>query len=1340
MPELIVYGLTYIATNAAIGATWSAFLLGNATLISMAVATLVAGSYQRQKARQRARDAYNASLQDRLVMTATTDGPRSRIYGRVRNVDGVLFKATRGAMSEYYTLIIALAGHEVDAIEDVYFNDVKVTIDVDGYVRTPPWGVTLRKSDSATMALTGGAGTVTLTYTPIDGSVRVTVLEGDRAAMRKLDCTVVGTEVSVTGYPEYDSATVTYQYESDNSFLNVVPDQSNARVRAYHGAPGQDLSDELMADFPELITYTDKFEGMALLRVDLLYSQDSFPTGVPGISAVIRGAKVYDPRDGVTRWTQNPALIARDWARYSNGGNALAVDDVSIIAAANVCDADSSFVLPSGTVTMDTYQCGIVAKLDASPSDTMSEIVESMAGRWGWAGGVLKVVAGSYRAPIADVTEDWVTDASEVAITPAPPRSDLVNAYRPTISNRDNKYQAEPAPPLIVSEYVTADGQQLDAEITMAGVTSIAHAQHICGCLLRDARQALTVQLPCNLRAFKLELFDVVTVTIGRFGWNTKTFEVMGWRWSMQAGVVLTLKEAAASVYTVDAGFADLGNEDNTELPNAWTVEPIYGLTVSSGGETLTDGSIITRTKVAWSVAQSANVLQAGHVEVQYMEATTGASGDWPGTIEGGGATQTIINGLRAGFIYLFRARFINGAGARGAWSLHVDHTISAVPPTEGATTYAQASQPASGMVAGDLWYDTDDGNKPYRYSGSAWVAIQDGSIAIAATTALWDNVTGRPQSLTLVSEGNCTYSADTITKAAGGAGWNAAMHSVESYIGGSFVSVKATVTNTDYVFGLNDTESSPSYDDVAFAWSCTAAGTCSAYERGTFVGGATTYAAGDVLTVSYDGQTVRYLKNGAIVFQHGATNSAPLFFDCSIYTQGATISGIRFGPMSTPTNRNLLDSRTWVYGASGTQPGFPALATSSGGSNTIALALLPDGSRGSVWQATSGLANGDSSEGGWNTPAFAIDSTKMYRFTVWIKASGGNGSGSFYHGPGANSVADIGGSINGNPYFNANPRSGINNVGWMLCVGYVYPATYAGAQLNSGGVWRASDGVKLITGVDFRWVSGQATTSERAYQYYTTASGNQQLFWNPRVELCDGSERSIGAMLGDAAVAQAILAVANANTAQITADGKITTFVQTTAPSAVSIGDLWFDSDDGYKLYRAGAVGSGSWAPYQFGTSALGVEAATKAQIATGSSGTIQATESDIPNGPRIAVLATLSYSNTTGNDVVCQIEANVYAAGTYTGTGSSHGWFDVYWEYGSGTNGRKTLGDSAGKLPTQTFNSYGALDQVTVPTGVTITATMSAYAEVASTSVPATSATTAYHEPTLRLTAIKR
>ena len=54
-----------------------------------------------------------------------------------------------------------------------------------------------------------------------------------------------------------------------------------------------------------------------------------------------------------------------------------------------------------------------------------------------------------------------------------------------------------------------------------------------------------------------------------------------------------------------------------------------------------------------------------------------------------------------------------------------------------------------------------------------------------------------------------------------------------------------------------------------------------------------------------------------------------------------------------------------------------------------------------------------------------------------------------------------------------------------------------------------------------------------------------------------------------DLALANAATAIANAATAQSTADGKIESFYQNDAPVGGSLGDFWIDTNDGNKLYR---------------------------------------------------------------------------------------------------------------------------------------------------------------------------
>jgi hypothetical protein len=52
------------------------------------------------------------------------------------------------------------------------------------------------------------------------------------------------------------------------------------------------------------------------------------------------------------------------------------------------------------------------------------------------------------------------------------------------------------------------------------------------------------------------------------------------------------------------------------------------------------------------------------------------------------------------------------------------------------ARTFFQDAEPTQWMSEGDLWFDTNAGNKAYRYSGTAWVLAQDTSIASAYTLA----------------------------------------------------------------------------------------------------------------------------------------------------------------------------------------------------------------------------------------------------------------------------------------------------------------------------------------------------------------------------------------------------------------------------------------------------------------------------------------------------------------------------------------------------------------------------------------------------------------------------
>lgn len=68
--------------------------------------------------------------------------------------------------------------------------------------------------------------------------------------------------------------------------------------------------------------------------------------------------------------------------------------------------------------------------------------------------------------------------------------------------------------------------------------------------------------------------------------------------------------------------------------------------------------------------------------------------------------------------------------------SLTGSFTVTSVLPTGKNKTFYQTTAPTGGMLEGDLWVDTDDSNKMYRFTSGSWVSVQDGSIAVAQSTA----------------------------------------------------------------------------------------------------------------------------------------------------------------------------------------------------------------------------------------------------------------------------------------------------------------------------------------------------------------------------------------------------------------------------------------------------------------------------------------------------------------------------------------------------------------------------------------------------------------------------
>jgi hypothetical protein len=86
----------------------------------------------------------DATSRGLLVNQKDAIAPHDFVYGEVRKGGTVTYYETTGTDNLYLHQIIALAGHEVDAIADIYINDEVVTLDASGFVTSSPWNSKIR--------------------------------------------------------------------------------------------------------------------------------------------------------------------------------------------------------------------------------------------------------------------------------------------------------------------------------------------------------------------------------------------------------------------------------------------------------------------------------------------------------------------------------------------------------------------------------------------------------------------------------------------------------------------------------------------------------------------------------------------------------------------------------------------------------------------------------------------------------------------------------------------------------------------------------------------------------------------------------------------------------------------------------------------------------------------------------------------------------------------------------------------------------------------------------------------------------------------------------------------
>lgn len=625
LTTIVAVGLIATGVGAAVGAS---------LLISAAVGVTIGtiAAVKQMIPKMPNQPTFGADLRSQTVSSRSPLATQKIIYGRTR-AGGAIVHMESTIGSKFLHIVIAVAGHEIDAFEKVFFDEVEVELDESGF--------------------------------GFDGKARV----------------------------QYKLGT-----DDQTAFASLV-DESEAGWTSNH-----------------------RLRGRAVAYVRLEYDQDKFPNGIPNISFLVRGKKIYDPRSATTAWSANPALVVADYLSNTRYGLAASfsteIDSTTLIAAANICDEDVN--LAAGG-TENRYEAHGVIDTANTPEQILNRILSAMNGTTVYVGGKWKIIAGAYKTPTLTFDENDLTGGIRVQSLLS--RRDTFNCVKGVFSSSIDNYIATDFPPIISNTFIEQDsGEKVFKSIELTMTTSASMAQRLAKIELLRSRQQIAVSMPMKLSALQMTVGDVVYINNTRMGWTNKTFEVVSLNITVkeEVGVDVELREIATDVFDWSTSEEQAFDPaPNTNLPDPFTV--------LSPGLSLSDKiEIVKEQIITVLVAEvTGGDLLARNYEVQVKKQS---DSDW---ISLGQSTSNIFEFpfVEDSVVYNVRARAINAFGVRSQFATASRQIVGQTAPPQNVTGFSLNIVGNTAHFAWEAVTDLDLSHYKIRYSSQTSGATYSNAI-----------------------------------------------------------------------------------------------------------------------------------------------------------------------------------------------------------------------------------------------------------------------------------------------------------------------------------------------------------------------------------------------------------------------------------------------------------------------------------------------------------------------------------------------------------------------------------------------------------------------------------
>jgi hypothetical protein len=351
-------------------------------------------------------------------------------------------------------------------------------------------------------------------------------------------------------------------------------------IRFYDGRPGQQADARLVSItngggggiggiFPGMGSTgspwkaTSTCAGMAYVIVEREYDENLFEQGVPEISFILRGLRLYDPRkdstvaggsgahrlDNPATWefSQNPALQRLNYQLGLRGlissrtligeGKSLGQLDLgTYFAAMNVCDT-----MRGGK---PTYQAALYIVSDDDHTEVLKEFDDAMAGYGLNRRGLSGVLVGAPQIPVASITaRDIPIDrAQQVQLRKS--SFVLYNHLSGQFISKEDQWNPASLKPVYVNADIAADGRTRQTSNDFLQVSDPDIAQYLLSIRYRQNRKGGTATVAVS-RRLGLRVQEGEWITF-----EGRTWLIRDWQCDENFNITLVLAETGADIYS----------------------------------------------------------------------------------------------------------------------------------------------------------------------------------------------------------------------------------------------------------------------------------------------------------------------------------------------------------------------------------------------------------------------------------------------------------------------------------------------------------------------------------------------------------------------------------------------------------------------------------------------------------------------------------------------------------------------------------------------------------------------------------------------------------------------